>query len=368
MRAPIALALLLAAAGCADVPVEDAPSSAAPAYVDHPEPSDLRPVPDGKADGTPARFDPAWIVSDAFFADAEAMDAAAVQAFFEATPYDHRSWLADAVLGGRTAAEALVDAARRHGVNPLLLLARMQVEKGLVSRQDAPRGHAVDFALGCGCPDGRDCYDGFRGLDRQLECAAETLRRHFDASAAGEGEWRAGAAGRTLDPRWVTPANHATAALYAYTPWVLPGRGGNWLVWNVTRRYETWLAERGLLRVPEGCSPDRDARPFVGSPCGCDADCGFAAGGAAGFCHPAGFCTLPCAGYCPDLDGRAPTFCVADPTVPGPVTEGICVSRAVPANGHCADVPGTLDLEAERFVGDSGAGERTAEVCVPAPQ
>lgn len=107
-------------------------------------------------------------------------------------------------------------------------------------------------------------------------------------------------------------------------------------------------------------------QPFVGSPCVDDTGCGFSAGGQDGLCHPAGLCVLPCAGGCPDRAGFAPTFCVADsaesaPDGPG----GICVPQAADSNGDCADLPGTLDLTADRFVGDSGASARQARACVP---
>ena len=45
-----------------------------------------------------------------------------------------------------------------------------------------------------------------------------------------------------------TPANHATATLYAYTPWVLVGSGGTWLAWNVTRKYERYAENAGLTQ------------------------------------------------------------------------------------------------------------------------
>ena len=47
--------------------------------------------------------------------------------------------------------------------------------------------------------------------------------------------------------RTVTPANHATASLYAYTPWVLVGRGGNWLVWNISKKYVKYAEDEGLI-------------------------------------------------------------------------------------------------------------------------
>ena len=69
------------------------------------EPSDFDPVPEpseGKADvaGIPAVFDRHLVMSDALFTDIDTVDAAELQAFFEATPYGNRSWLADATIDG----------------------------------------------------------------------------------------------------------------------------------------------------------------------------------------------------------------------------------------------------------------------------
>ena len=138
---------------------------------------------------------------------------------------------------GRLTSQVLVETAQREGLNPIMLLARMQVEKSLVSATSNPGGNRVNYAFGCGCPDGRACNSAYKGLDRQIECGAQTHMRLFRRSQDGSGQWRMGRARNTLDPLRVTPANHATASLYAYTPWVLQGRGGNWLVWNVVNRY-----------------------------------------------------------------------------------------------------------------------------------
>ena len=113
----------------------------------------------------------------------------------------------------------------------------MQVETSLVSKTTAPSQRMLDRALGCGCPDGGTCNPSYSGLHRQLDCGAKTLRRWYDASIDGSGEWLKGRTRRTLDGRSVTPISHATATLYAYTPWVLVGSGGTWLAWNVTRKY-----------------------------------------------------------------------------------------------------------------------------------
>lgn len=236
MRFPLVLALVLSAAGCL---AEDG------AFVDHDEPSDFEALPDdGKADGLPATFDRHAVMSDELFTDTGAVTGDQLQAFFEASPYGNRSWLADATIGGARAADAIVAAAEAEGLNPIVMVARMQVEKSLVSKTARPSGNSVDFAFGCGCPDGRACSEAYRGLDKQVACAARTLRRWYDGSVAGDGLWVRGRSKRTLDPSTVTPRNHATASLYAYTPWVLTGRGGNWLVWNVTRKYVRHLDDQ----------------------------------------------------------------------------------------------------------------------------
>ena len=200
--------------------------------------SDFEPVPDdAKADGAPARFDRNTIVSDAVFRE-PSFDAATLQAFFERTPYGTRSWLADASVGDVPAAVAIVEAASARDLNPLMLVVRLQVEGSFVSGERDP-GARADYALGCGCAGG--CAGAVVGLEGQLACGAETLRGWYDASVDGSGTWRAGAPAHSLDGLRVTPATHATASLYAYTPWVLTDRGGNWLVWNVTRRYLAFL-------------------------------------------------------------------------------------------------------------------------------
>jgi hypothetical protein len=226
------------------------------AFLDHDEDSDFDDVPapaDGKADvaGLPAVFDRHNIISDELFEASTAMDVTALQTFFETSPYRNRSWLADYTTpSGISAAQAIADAALAENINPLVLVARMQVEKSLVSKTARPPQRTVDFAFGCGCPDGRGCSETFRGFDKQVACAAATLRRWYDGSVAGDGLWVQGRSKRTLDPMTVTPRNHATATMYAYTPWVLPGRGGNWLVWNVQRKYFRHADDQGLLTLP----------------------------------------------------------------------------------------------------------------------
>lgn len=104
--------------------------------------------------------------------------------------------------------------------------------------------------------------------------------------------------------------------------------------------------------------------PFVGAPCESDADCGFQASGAEGFCHTfdanrPGYCSIPCEGFCPDSSGWATTFCIGS-EVDG---MGVCAAKAEPLNNQCADIPGTAPTERDRFIGTSSASRASAIVC-----
>ena len=348
--------------GCADEP----PTTDAPAYEAHEEASDFVPV-GGDAQtktgvGVSDTFDRHQIVAEDFFVNTEAVSGDAIQAFFEESPYG-RSWLADARIGEERASDAIARESREAGINPILMLARMQVEKSLVSKAARPSQSSVDYAFGCGCPDGRSCSSAYRGLSKQVRCAADTLRGLHDDSTAGAGTWRKGSTRRSLDGRSVTPINDATAALYGYTPWVLEGRGGNWLVWNVVKRFTRHFEAMGLLNQGEGVAP----LPFIGTLCERDEQCGFVLDGAQGFCHrfeaasgTHGFCTVLCEGYCPDRDGHAWTFCTKLDELP------LCVSQSTQENDFCEALPGTAQQGAERYVGSSGASARQVQACLPA--
>lgn len=239
------------AAGCTNL-------EAGGAFSDHEEASDFdASESDERSDGLGASFNRHRVMSDDFFSATFAIDGNGLQQFLETSPYNNRSWLADATINGQRASDAIVAASIDEGINPLVMLGRMQVEKGLVSKTVRPSQNSIDFAFGCGCLDGQACFESQRGLEKQISCAAETLSTWYQSSKAGEGEWRKGKTTRSLDPLNVKPENHATASLYSYTPWVLKGRGGNWLVWNVTRKFEQHAKTIGVLRS----APDLSMSP-----------------------------------------------------------------------------------------------------------
>lgn len=308
-------------------------------------------VEDGKADGISAAFDRHLIVSEVLFEDpAELVTAERIQALLETSPYGGSSWLADEWVGNERFSEALFRISRQRDLSPLIMLARLQVESSLVSKRDRPNQAKIDRAFGCGCHDGQACFSNFLGFERQLECAADTLRGLYDDSVSGAGQWRRSRARNTLDGYRITPANHATAAMYAYTPWVLPNRGGNWLVWNVTKKLGTAM----------GLSDN-----WVGVRCASSASCQFDHKDEHGICAHDLFygdygdgpsvCTAPCEGTCLDRPGHPTTFC-ADIDL----DVGLCMSKTT---GWCAS--GNTAVTAKRYIGPSSATPAEAKVCVP---
>jgi len=213
-----------------------------------------------KSSDVPSAFSQNDIMSDAFFTDVDWIDAEGLRAFFAQVPGTGRSWLRGATIDGRDAAALIVEAARNEGLNPAVLTIRMQVEASAVGSASRPGAGTLSALMGCGCPDGRACDARFAGFRAQLRCAAQTFRALYDDSKSGTGLWRLGRTSTSLDGFSITPRTHATAAHYAYTPWVLPGRGGNWLAWRVARDY---VAAMRAVRVPSAptCATFADVGP-----------------------------------------------------------------------------------------------------------
>ncbi len=223
----------------------------------HDEPADFAPLTTEGTAGEAQAFDPNFVVRDERYVNDGSFTADEIQAFFENTPYGNRSWLAGYRIDGRAlgydtddkilASRAIFDVANAHGIHPLMLVVRMQVEMTLVSKEIIPPQERLDAAFGCGCHDGRRCSSDKAGFANQLTCSAQTHRDLYDAAVGERGSWRVGVATKTVDGVMVTPKNHATAALYQYTPNVLVNRGGNWLVWNVARKYEAHAVANGYF-------------------------------------------------------------------------------------------------------------------------
>ena len=217
------------------------------------------------------------LMSDEFYRASDFIDAEAIQKFFENIPYDarsrgranqplgRRSWLADFKINDERASDAFARLGRQHNINPLILISRLQMESSLVAPTQEPSRSSRAAAFGCGCPDGRGCNPAYSGFVRQIDCA---YLKHDETFKRSQGilrryDWNMGVESTTRDHYTITPINHATAALYLYTPWAY-GRGGSpshckggaCMIYNLTDLYLARLKFLGL--VAEGVTPRDD--------------------------------------------------------------------------------------------------------------
>ncbi|MDB4935270.1 MAG: hypothetical protein JWP87_2242 [Labilithrix sp.] len=187
-------------------------------------------------------FDRNAVIDDKSMRDAEAMTVADVQKFLDKTPWGTKSALAKYTENGKTAAEIMVEAAQTHGINPLEMLVRVQMEQGLVSKTTAA-ATTISLAFGCGCPHSPVCSDKYRGFANQADCAAGTMRRSMDKALTSSGTvsgWSRGKTKASEDGLTILPKNAATAALYTYTPWVGEAGGGKEGVGGVSLHAQVW--------------------------------------------------------------------------------------------------------------------------------
>jgi hypothetical protein len=198
-------------------------------------------------------FDRHRLLGDVAFVDADALSVDEIQAFLETTPYGGRSVLASYSSGGRSAAKAIHEAAQAHGINPLLILTRAQLEMSLIGKATASQ-FSLDYAFGCGCPDNQSCSTQWKGFHRQVDCMASHMRDYVDDLEAGGSTiagWKIGKSKKTLDGYTITPKNAATAALYTYTPHVGSAGSGNLGHFKIWKKFASYVGY--LPEGPGGC-------------------------------------------------------------------------------------------------------------------
>lgn len=194
------------------------------------------------AAATKSPFDRNAVLDDSSLTDAEAMTEEDVQKFLDKTPWGKKSVLATYEADGKSAAKIIHTAATAHGINPLELLVRLQMEQGLINKTTASAA-TIDVAFGCGCPHSPVCSDKYMGFANQAECAAGTLSRSLASAKTSTGTvsgWARNRAKETQDGVTVTPKNAATDALYTYTPWVGEAGGGRAGVGGASLHHAVW--------------------------------------------------------------------------------------------------------------------------------
>ena len=196
-------------------------------------------------------FNPGLIISDSVFYDFGTMTVADIQRFLDgrlsacraaanrpgclkdyrlshpAVPGSPGRCTAMPAKNDISAAELIHDIGRACGINPRVILVKLQKEQGLITATD-PSPRAYDFALGMDCPDTPSgCSAASAGFFWQLYKGAGQL--NYYSNPAGPFTWlRVGStvsilyqAGRPECGRQqFVLQNKATAALYYYTPYV----------------------------------------------------------------------------------------------------------------------------------------------------
>lgn len=172
-------------------------------------------------------FQKDYLISDNTLTNSGTMTVAQIQRFLESK----NSVLAKPYRGS-SPAQMIFDAAKKYGINPQVLLTRLQCEQGLISKSTATQKQ-LDWAVGVGCYDSGNWNQKFKGFDKQIEYAAQTYRRHYDAAKAklDRGEKIT----MNIDGQQVTVKNAATYSFYKYCPHFQ----GNKLFYDVWRGYRS---------------------------------------------------------------------------------------------------------------------------------
>ena len=139
---------------------------------------------------------------------------------------------------------------RKVTINPRMLLVLLQKEQSL-SEDPSPTKRQLDWATGYGCPDGQACNTRWEGFGKQVNSAAlqffdYLVNPHRYGFRAGL-TYTITNTGRPSQQ--VTPANHATAALYNYTPHVY---NGNYNFYKLWLKYFSFIYLDGSLLQAKG--------------------------------------------------------------------------------------------------------------------
>lgn len=195
-------------------------------------------------------FDPNRIFTDAELFTEVQPSVTAIQRFLEREGSVLATFRETTGGVSKTAAQIVHDAAVANRVSAKFLLAKVEKEKGLLTKKTASEAD-LNWATGYSCTRG-SCNDKYKGFTNQVESAAITQAIYRDRAATFS--FRVGATTQTYDGISVTPANQATANLYIYTPYTgnAPGlavttlAGGNYLFWKIWNRYFT------AFPIPDG--------------------------------------------------------------------------------------------------------------------
>ena len=168
-------------------------------------------------------FNPEFIISDYDLTNPFTMDVNQIQQFLE------RGYLGDYVTEDwegvqRTAADIIWRSSQFNGINPKFLLVLLQKEQSLIE-DDSPTDRQLDWATGYAvcdsCSKDDPSIQRWKGFGKQINSAAlqftDGYLEDIETTGTTQGKYGPGVSVK-VDDTMITPANAATASLYAYTP------------------------------------------------------------------------------------------------------------------------------------------------------
>lgn len=115
-------------------------------------------------------------------------------------------------------ADIIMEVAKENKVNPLVILATMQKENGLVQTKKKITKFKLDWAMGVGVYDNGKMNQAYKGFKKQITGAADTFRKNFDKGAELIGAKKSTKLPINYGKDNFSPSNAATYSLYSYTP------------------------------------------------------------------------------------------------------------------------------------------------------
>lgn len=205
--------------------------------------SDLTAVADMPALAAAVAPDPLKLIEDETWRASDSMSAADIQAFLDAKPSYLKGYAEQDPATGRwrMASQIIYDAAQVWGVNPKVILVRLDSEQSLISAawhtgQDIDpssthkhsTNYHLDWAMGCGVPTTGGRNYTMQGFSKQVWQGTMRLGTPPGPSTTTAYQWTPGKqkqvyvgakkADGTYDTTWIVPSNQPTWNYYTYTP------------------------------------------------------------------------------------------------------------------------------------------------------
>ena len=273
------------------------------------------------------------LLSDSTFLDTETVTADDIQNFLTNTrpSWGGPSFLATHMVGDQSFATEIVAIGQRYAVNPVVLMAYMQMHRSMISAREEPSARTLRRALSCECSE-EDC--GKPGLRHQIVCLARGLSADYQAATKLEPTSSGYTFERSVNR--LRPANATTLAMLSHT-----NLAGADLLYELMLQFKTDLERVSGKDLSRWFAPPARTH-FIGSPCDSDSDCRYD-GAVCAATSRGRICTMDCSSssICPDRRGTPITFCLskdASGFIGDDLPSALCVSRC--GSGDSCNVEG----------------------------